>query len=544
MKFGEVPVKESLNSILAHSVRAAGTVLRKGRILNEEDLKTLLKAGVSHVTVAELETGDLCENVAAVQVAEAFKTNSVIVSGGHTGRANLRAARPGVLVIDAEAIHRINAVDEAVTVSTLQPFTAVKNGDVVATVKIITFGVTSDTVRTCIEMADAKPPPILLAPFQNLKVGFIQTTLPGLKNSLIAKASHATTERLAGMALDIGIEKHCEHNSTAISDALTLLSTENCDIALVLGASAIVDRRDVVPTGLISAGGKILHLGLPVDPGNLMLFGQLDKMRVLGVPSSARSTRLHGFDWVLQRMVAGLDVTVRDLTRMGVGGMLKEMPGRPVLRDEDAEPVPAEPYKNKVGAVLLAAGQSRRMGRQNKMTVEIDGRPMVEIAAKALIQSNADPIIVVLGHEPENVKHALEGMPVTFVQNSDFEDGLSTSLRTGIDALPSNCAGAIIALGDMPSVTAEDIDKLIAAFDPNSGQSICVPTHDGKRGNPVLWARRYFSDMVTVSGDVGARHLIGESPDQVCEVPCANPGVLIDLDTPAAVEKHARENLK
>ena len=544
MKFGEVPVKESLDAILAHSVRAAGTVLRKGRILNEEDLNILSKAGVKHVTVAELEPGDLSENAAAIQVAEAFKTRFVLVSGGHTGRANLRAARPGVLVIDAESIHRINAVDEAITVSTLQPFTAVKNGDVVATVKIITFGVTSETVHACMEMAGAKPPPILIAPFQKPKVGFIQTTLPGLKTSLIAKASHATTERLAGMGLGIAIEKHCEHSSSAVSAALTLLSAENCDIAIVLGASAIVDRRDVVPTGLISAGGKIIHLGLPVDPGNLMLFGLLDKMRVLGVPSSARSTRLHGFDWVLQRIVAGLDVTVRDLTRMGVGGMLKEMPGRPVLRDEDADEAPSEPSENKVGAVLLAAGQSRRMGLQNKMTVEIEGKPMVKLAAQALIQSNADPIIVVLGHEPESVKQVLQGMPVTFVQNTDYADGLSTSLRTGLGALPSNSAGAIIALGDMPSVTAEDIDKLIAAFDPSSGQSICIPTHAGKRGNPVLWARRYFSDMVSISGDVGARHLIGESADQVCEVPCANPGVLIDLDTPAAVEKHTRENSK
>lgn len=538
MKFGDVALKDAEGAILAHSLRLADGVLRKGRILDADDITRLTAAGHSTVVAARLEDGDLNENEAALKIAEAFQTDGLTAAGGNTGRANLRADTAGVTLIDAETIHRLNAVDEAVTVSTLRPFDAVGKGHVAATVKIITFGVSGETVDRCIEIVRQDGNPVRLAPFGSPKVGFIQTLLPGLKENLIAKASSATDARLSDMGLEIADERHCAHAVADVADNLTALVAAGCDIILVLGASAIVDRRDIVPAAVVAAGGEIDHLGLPVDPGNLLLFARIGNTRVLGIPGSARSPRLHGFDWVLQRLVAGLDVAPEDLTRMGVGGMLKEMPGRPLSREQEALDDMPDDIGPAIGGVLLAAGQSRRMGRANKMLVEVDGTPMVVHAARALLASHASPIVVVLGHQPEQVEQALTGLDVRFVRNPDYANGLSTSLRAGLSALPDTCDGAVVALGDVPGIRAEDIDALIDEFEPASGQSIIVPTHDGKRGNPVLWARRYFADISAVSGDVGARHLIGANADQVYEVPTDNAGVLIDLDTPEAVAAH------
>jgi molybdenum cofactor cytidylyltransferase len=541
MKFGEVALDNAAGTILAHSVRLSDGVLRKGRHLDADDITRMRDSGLSTVTVAELEDGDLDENAAALRLAEALHIPGLSASGGRTGRANLRAESAGVALIDAETIHRMNAVDEALTISTVRPFDAVSAGQVTATVKLITFGLPAATVDTCAAIAQADGPPVRIAPYDtSLKIGLVQTVLPGLKDSIIAKATATTGSRLAEMGLAINHERHCAHAVSAVTDALAEMSATGCDIVLVLGASAIVDRRDIVPTAVSAAGGEIEHLGLPVDPGNLMLFARLGEMRVLGIPGSARSPRLHGFDWVLQRLVAGLTVTREDLTRMGVGGLLKEMPGRPMSREDEDMPDDIPEDAKPIGALLLAAGQSRRMGKANKMLVEIDGTPMVVHAARALIASGAAPIVVVLGHEPAAVEAALQGLPVTFVRNPDYADGLSTSLKAGLAALPDHCSGAVIALGDMPGVTAADIDSLIDAFDPVAGHTICVPTHHSKRGNPVLWGRRYFAEMAGVSGDVGARHLIGENADQVVEVPRDNPGVLIDLDTPEAVAAHLR----
>ena len=184
-------------------------------------------------------------------------------------------------------------------------------------------------------------------------------------------------------------------------------------------------------------------MGLPVDPGNLLLFAKIGSMRVLGIPGSARSPRLHGFDWVLQRLVAGLDVTPEDLTRMGVGGMLKEMPGRPLSREQEELDEMPDQVSPTIGGVLLAAGQSRRMGRTNKMLVEVDGAPMVLHAARAMLASSVSPVVVVLGHQPEQVERALRGIDVRFVRNPDYAEGLSTSLKSGLTALPDTCDGAV-----------------------------------------------------------------------------------------------------
>ena len=541
MKFGEVALDEAEGTILAHSVRLADGVLRKGRQLDAADITSMRASGLTAVTVAKLEDGDIDENTAALRLAEALQTPGLSASGGRTGRANLRADNAGVALIDAETIHKMNSVDEALTISTVRPFEAVSDGQLTATVKLITFGLPSETLDACADIARLDGPPIQVAAYdKTLKIALIQTILPGLKDSIIAKATATTTARLAEMGLSIHRERHCTHSIDAVGSALTEMAAAGCDIVLILGASAIVDRRDIVPAAVTAVGGEVDHLGLPVDPGNLMLFARLEDMRILGVPGSARSPRLHGFDWVLQRLVAGLSVTRDDLTRMGVGGLLKEMPARPMSREDEDMPEEIPENAQSVGGLLLAAGQSNRMGDTNKMLVEIDGTPMVALAAHALIASGASPVVVVLGHEPAAVEEALGGLRVMFVRNPDYADGLSTSLKAGLSALPDQCNGAVIALGDMPGVTAADIDSLIDAFDPMAGHTICVPTYHGKRGNPVLWGRRYFAEMIVVSGDVGARHLIGENLDQVVEVKRDNPGVLIDLDTPEAVAAHLR----
>ena len=252
---------------------------------------------------------------------------------------------------------------------------------------------------------------------------------------------------------------------------------------------------------------------------------------MLGAPGCARSPKENGFDWVLMRLLAGLPVTRADITGLGVGGLLMEIVTRPQPRAE-----PAPEARPQVAAIVLAAGRSTRMGGPNKLLAEIDGRPLVRIADRAGARPRAPrPVIVVTGHQRERVERALAGLPVTFVHNPDFAEGLSTSLKAGIAAVPAEADGAIVCLGDMPQVSATLIDRLIAAFDPERGALVVVPTIAGKRGNPVLWSRRFFPDLMAVEGDVGARHLIGGYAEAVVEVPVEDAAALTDVDTPEAL---------
>jgi molybdenum cofactor cytidylyltransferase len=309
------------------------------------------------------------------------------------------------------------------------------------------------------------------------------------------------------------------------------------DVVLIAGASAITDRRDVIPAAIERAGGRVDHFGMPVDPGNLLLLGRLsDETHVLGLPGCVRSPKVNGFDWVLQRLIADLPVTRSDIMRMGAGGLLKEIPTRPQPRGGAGEtPTVVTPRAPRIAAIVLAAGRSSRMGAANKLLTDVDGVPMVRRAVEAAAASHAKPVIVVTGNEQGKVQATLRGCKATFVHNPRFAEGMSTSLQAGLAALPANVDGALVCLGDMPLVTATAIDRLIAAFNPLEGRAICVPTWNGKRGNPVLWDRRFFAAMADLAGDVGAKHLIGEHAELVAEVAMSDDAVLTDIDTPEAL---------
>ncbi len=534
MIFGETPLDEAEGAILAHSLKAGPRSFKKGRILSAEDVAFLRAAGLASIMAARLEAEDVHEDEAATVIAEALTGDHLSVSAAFTGRCNLIAEGRGLAVLDRARLDALNLVDEAVTVATLPPHDCVVPRQMVATVKIIPFAVPRPVLERCRELAEGAQ--IRVAPFRKRRVGLIQTTLPGGKASLLEKTKAAVDARLAGLDCAPSQERRCQHGAAEIAKSLGALKAEGCDLLLVSGASAIVDRRDVVPTGIVMAGGEIDHFGMPVDPGNLMLLAHDGAIPVIGLPGCARSPKLNGLDWVLQRLVAGLHVGPAEIMAFGAGGLLKETGGRPLPRAEAVEAAePGVSRAPRIAAVILAAGQSRRMGSVNKLLAEVGGKPMLRRVAEAALGSKAEPVIVVTGHEPEAVATALAGLDLQLVHNTDYAAGLSTSLQRGLGRVPLESDGAVVCLGDMPRLTGGDIDRLIAAFNPIEGRAICVPTWQGKRGNPLLFARRYFAEIQAISGDVGARHLIGEYPEAVAEVPMADDAILQDIDTPGAL---------
>ena len=541
MIFGDTLLGEAKDAILAHSVRLDSVTFKKGRRLSADDLTVLERAGVATVIAARLEPGDVHEDDAAGRIADAILGAGLTMSAAFTGRANLVVATRGVLVVDRARLDALNRIDEAVTLATLAPFELVEPRQLAATVKIIPFAVAGDSLARCLETARAGDGALVrVAALRPRPVGLVQTSLPGMKKSILDKTRKVVDARLAALDGAPAEELRCRHDAAEVAAAIETLRARGAELVLVSGASAIVDRRDVVPAGIERAGGVIDHFGMPVDPGNLLLLGHIETTPVLGLPGCARSPKLNGFDWVLQRVIADLPVDRPAVTALGAGGLLKEIAARPLPRAEAVEAAPAKvPRAPRIAALVLAAGQSRRMGPDNKLLAEVAGKAMVVRAVEAARTSQADPVIVVTGHERDRVEATLSGFPVEQVHNPDYAQGLSTSLHRGLAALPAGTDGVVVCLGDMPRVEATAIDRLIAAFDPLEGRAICVPTWDGKRGNPVLFASRFLAEMQEIAGDVGARYLIGEYPELVVEVAMdgttAGDGVLLDVDTPEAL---------
>ena len=529
MKFGPASPADAIGGVTAHTLRQGPLVLRKGTTVGPAEVDALTRAGVKEIVVVRLEEGDVSEDAAASSIAQAVAGDGINVERAFTGRANLFAGRAGVLVVDRAAVDRINGVDEAITFATLSAFKPVVEGEMVATVKLIPFGVEAKLRDAAV--AAAKGGALRIAPYTIKRVGVISTLLPGLAPKVVDKTLRVTAERLAPAGAAIMAERRVPHDETPLKAAIKELLGLGAELVIVFGASAIADRRDVIPAAISGIGGAIEHFGMPVDPGNLLLIGNAGGVPVLGAPGCARSPVENGFDWVLMRLLAGLKVTRAELTGMGVGGLLMEIVTRPQPRE--GREADGNPH---VSAVVLAAGRSTRMGGPNKLLAELNGQRLVRIVTEQTLASKAKDVIVVTGHQAELVEKALAGLNVTFVRNPDFAGGLASSVKAGISAVPAHADGAVICLGDMPMISAGLIDHLIEGFAPDRGNLIVVPVSNGRRGNPVLWSRRFFNELMTLDGDVGARHLIAKHNEAVAEVPVEGDGAFLDIDTPQALE--------
>ncbi|MCB1386167.1 MAG: molybdopterin-binding/glycosyltransferase family 2 protein [Nitratireductor sp.] len=531
MRFGRFPLADCKGAVLAHSLRQDDLVIRKGAKLTADLLGTIAEKGIETLTVAIPEPGDVDEDSAARRIAAAFKLTGIEAADAGTGRVNLHASCSGVFTASRPLVDAINAIDPDITLATLDDHEPVRDGRMVATVKIIPYFVAGAALEA-VERIAAGGEVIAVHAYAAKRVGVISTSLPSLKDSVIAKTGRVLQSRLDASGSEIAFHERTAHDAGEVEAAIRRHSGD-CDMLIIFGASAISDALDVIPAGLRAAGGDIVHLGMPVDPGNLLMLGALDGKPVLGAPGCARSAARNGFDFVLERLLAGIAVTARDVAGMGVGGLLMEIASRPQPRETAAADGGSAPH---LAAIILAAGQSRRMGGRNKLLLTHDGKPLVAHVADAALAAGAvEDVIVVTGHQRGEVEAALAGRPVRLVHNPAYEEGLSSSLRAGIEALAGTVTHAMILLGDMPQITSAMLETMAGGLAEAPSAQIRIATANGKRGNPVLWPRAYFEQLAAISGDTGARHVIGQHRDHVMEIELGGAAAL-DVDTPEAYQ--------
>ena len=525
MKFGDVPVSKALGAVLAHSLKVNDKKFQKGLKLSKNELTELAAAGVAEVTVALIGDEDAPEDEAAATLARLMVATGMSMSAPFTGRANVFADIAGLAQVDPAAILAANQVDEAITIATLPEFTRVRERQMLATVKIIPYAAPRAAVAKVAEILSQSPAMTLHRRAVRTASVFLTQT-QAMKPSLLTKGAAAVEARLTGLGVEMAAPVTTAHNTDALAAALRDASG---DIALILGGSATSDRRDVAPAAVEAAGGRIDRFGMPVDPGNLLFIGALNGKPVIGLPGCARSPKLNGADWVLERVVAGLDVSHADIAAMGVGGLLKEIPSRPQPRDAGAAGRPV------VSALLLAAGASSRMKGADKLMEAVGDVPLLRHSAETLLASQADEVVVVLRPDDAARRGALADLPVRIVENPLAAEGMGASIRVGMSAIAPNASAALIALGDMPDLTAGDVNSVLAAYDAEEGREIIrAAGPDGAPGNTVLFGRRFFEPLRSLEGDEGARHVLAAHTDLVRLVRLRTNAARVDLDTPEA----------
>jgi len=533
MQFGPVELSEAEGAVLAHSLSLGSVRLKKGHVLTADDLKLIGQGGAGTVIVARLDENDVGENAAAEALAQAFTGANIRAANASTGRVNLHATRAGLFVAERRLVDDFNAIDPSITFACLADHSTVQADEMVATIKIIPLAVPG----TSLDRAKAAISATGLAhvlPFRPVRAGLISTTLPTLKASVMDKTRRRLEARLALSGSSLVEESRVAHDADAVAAQIVRMAGMH-ELIIVFGASAVTDPGDVIPAAIRKAGGTVERVGMPVDPGNLLVLGSLGGIPLIGAPGCARSPKENGFDWVLARILAGETPTSADIARMGVGGLLKEIATRPQPR----QPVPAAKESKtgaSVGVVLLAAGRASRMGDQagHKLLADFDGEPLIRRMAGTALSSAACQTVVVTGHRNADIAARLDGLDVRQVHNAAYETGMASSLKAGLSELTGEVEGALVLLGDMPALTPAHLDRLIEAFSQRRGKAIVRACDGERRGNPVILPRPAFAEAMQLSGDVGARALIESGSWPVVDVEIGSAARL-DVDTPEAV---------
>jgi molybdenum cofactor cytidylyltransferase len=333
MRFGPIPLTEAEGAILAHSVALSEGRLRKGCTLGHPEIALLRATGRTEVVAARLDPEDLHEDTAALTVARALvpdpEASGLDLRPVGTGRVNLHARSAGVVEVLAPRVDALNSVDPMITLATVPRWQRVKADEMVATVKIIAYGV----ARASVDAACAAGTRALMLHSPRLsRVALIEThTDPAARPAKVT----AITGRLDALGAGLITHLHSPHREAEL--ATTLASLAGAELILILTASATSDPQDVAPAAVRRAGGRVDRFGMPVDPGNLLFLGSLGETPVIGLPGCVRSPALNGADWVMERLICGVPVTGADIAAMGVGGLLKEIPQRGRLREAKPE---------------------------------------------------------------------------------------------------------------------------------------------------------------------------------------------------------------
>ncbi|NVJ93998.1 MAG: molybdopterin-binding protein [Marivivens sp.] len=329
MKFGPVPLSDAVGAILAHSITLPKGKLAKGRWLTEDDIAQLAALGMDEVIVAWLEADDIHEDEAATRLAQALVPNpeaqGLRISKATTGRVNLIATGAGIAQINVAAVNALNAVHPMITLATVPAWHRCDPDTMVGTVKIISYGVPEDAITAAVEAAQSA---IHIRPPQYKTATLIETRTSDETPS--DKGRRATNGRLFRLNMSLTERVVVRHRTDDIAAAIAEASG---DVVLILTASATSDPMDVAPSAVRVAGGTVTRFGMPVDPGNLLFLGEVGDRPVIGLPGCARSPALNGADWVLERVICGVPIGDVEISAMGVGGLLKEIPTRPRPRE-------------------------------------------------------------------------------------------------------------------------------------------------------------------------------------------------------------------
>ena len=542
MKIENLDPKESKGSILAQSYNLSDRTLTKGTYLSEAMVEILTKENVKTILCAVPQEDDMHEDNAAEAISKAIDRNQLYSEEASTGRVNFRTPTLSLVRYNRDLIKKLNLVDESIAFSIVEHNQLLAKNDLIATLKIIPFFVSKICVERVVGLL-SKNELFEIHSLEEKKIDLIQTYHNWQKKSIFKATSNVTKSRLETLGCTLKKERLIPHDHKLLCSEIKSSIDSGAQILLISGASAITDRSDFIPKAILSEGGEIIQYGLAVDPGNLLLIGQIGSATVIGMPGCARSPKLNGFDWVLQLLLADIPINKDELADMGAGGLLMEIASRPLPR---ALAKSVNKREKKIMGVILAAGNSTRMGKDNKLLKNIGDAPLIRNTVIEMLRSDLDNCSIVLGYQSDKVADVIKDLNINLILNPLWKEGQASSLKAAINTLDSTYSDILIMLGDLPGIKSGHINRIIEEhlLTNNRRSKITIPSFKGQKGNPVIWGKSFFYDLSNLDGDVGGRTLFSEHPAAINLLEMDDPWVVTDTDTPEDFENFLNNSVQ
>ncbi len=530
MKILGLDPQESLGSVIAQTYNLPGKTISKGTFVTSEIVGYFKEGKVQNILCAVPDNGDIHEDEAANIISNAIDRSHIYIDNASTGRVNFKSRSLCLVRYKRDLIKKVNLVDESIAFSIVEHNQLLAKNDLIATLKIIPFFTQKKYVDQVMSILD-KNELFKIHSLNKKEVGLIQTSFEWQKKSMFKATSNVTRNRLEALDCSLNEEKLIRHDYNELRTEIRSSIESGIDILLISGASAIIDRSDYIPKAILSEGGEIIQYGLAVDPGNLLLVGKIGETTIIGMPGCARSSKLNGFDWVLQLLMADIPVVKEELAEMGAGGLLMEIASRPLPR---ALAKSVNKREKKIMGIILAAGNSRRMGKDNKLLKNIDGAPLIRNIALEITKSDLDSCSIVLGYQSDKVADVIKDLNINLILNPLWKEGQASSLKAALNSLTSSYSDLLVMLGDLPGIKSGHINRIIEGHlsSENRRSKITIPSFKGEKGNPVIWGESFFHDLSNLEGDVGGRVLFDQHPAAINLIVMDDPGVVTDTDTP------------
>ena len=540
MKLQSLRPLESIGLVLAQTYNLTSRTISKGTFITNEILDYFKMGNVQTILCAVPDEGDIHEDEAAEAISNAIDKNQIYAEKASTGRVNFKSQSLCLVRYERALIREVNLVDESIAFSIVEHNQLIAKNDLIATLKIIPFFTKKIYVDQVIKIL-ARNELFKIHSLKKKEVILIQTCFEWQKKSIFTATSNVTRGRLEALGCTLKTESLIPHDHKSLCSEIESSINSGAQVLLISGASAITDRSDYIPKAILSVGGKIIQFGLAVDPGNLLLIGQIGSTTIIGMPGCARSPKLNGFDWVLQLLMANIPINKKELADMGAGGLLMEIASRPLPR---ALAKSVKKREKKIMGVILAAGNSTRMGKENKLLRNIGDASLVRNTAVEMLKSELDSCSIVLGYQSDKIAEVIKDLNIKLILNPLWEEGQASSLKAALNTLDATYSDLLIMLGDLPGVKSKHINKIIEEhlLTNNRKSKITIPSFNGTKGNPVIWGRSFFTDLSNLKGDVGGRALFSQHPAAINLLDMEDPAVVSDTDTAEDFENFLNNN--